>query len=372
MFFRNTDLLQGMTSNIEPYCWPYFESCWRWRVPSHQETQLILFVYQLLLVGAGIALWRHSESWFRVLLFTLNAGLFLIVSMDYRLRANEFYMLFWIQGVYLIGRRLDLTIPLAIISCYFWAGILKLNWEWLSGSVLYFPLWGIPSGWTPAACAYVVLLELVAIWGLLARRRLWRIAVLTQLGLFHLQSLSQIHWFYPLLMATFLAWFPIAASHRSTVGSRLGELARGRVPAVGYLVLVAFGALQMIPHMYSGDSILTGQGRVFALHMFEARQDCRVYASVAGAPVGSDIDLRVESLSPRLICDPIVYFNRAQNLCRAGRKSDPRFDFRLTMRSKRRTEARFTTIIDETQFCASEHEYSILMNNLWFTAGLTN
>jgi hypothetical protein len=42
------------------------------------------------------------------------------------------------------------------------------------------------------------------------RLRRWIVLLtLGQLVLFHLQSLAQIHWFYPLLMSAILSWFPL-------------------------------------------------------------------------------------------------------------------------------------------------------------------
>jgi hypothetical protein len=57
-----------------------------------------------------------------------------------------------------------------ITLCYFWAGTLKLNWEWVSGAGLYRPMWPFIGAGVVAACAYVIVLELVVSWGLLARR----------------------------------------------------------------------------------------------------------------------------------------------------------------------------------------------------------
>ncbi len=110
----------------------------------------------------------------------MNVFLIGIVSLDYRLRANEFYMLFWLNGVFLVWRHRRWAMPLLLISFYFWAGRLKLNHEWLSGSVLYGDLWFISPQYVPAACTYVVILEMVFIWGLLARHRWVRLLTLGQ------------------------------------------------------------------------------------------------------------------------------------------------------------------------------------------------
>lgn len=367
-FLWQTRLLSPTTAQVEAFCWPYFEDCWQWCLPSFVAAQLALVVYLTSILFAAAALWHGRLRLFLLLLVVANLVLFCLMSLDYRLRANEFYTLFWIQGVFVIFQYSRWAIPIAIVACYIGAGLLKLNTEWLSGSVLYAPLWGIPPEWTPEACAYVVLLELVGIWGLLSRRLRWQVPALGQLVLFHLQSLSQIHWFYPALMASILSWFVLDRILGTDDGRPdLGQFFRGSAPKGAYALLTGFLALQFVPDLYRGDSTLTGQGRVSALHMFEARQHCEVIATPA-TPGAAPRSLKLDHLSPRMVCDPLVYFNRAQNLCRSERAAAPSFDLHLLMRAKRKTDSSFTTIIDEPSFCAGQHECVLFGNNRWLQA----
>jgi hypothetical protein len=64
--------------------------------------------------------------------------------------------------------------------------MLKLNYEWLTGAVLYHPLFIIPPRFVWVACTYVVTLEMIVIGGLLAKRAWVRGLTLGQLALFHL------------------------------------------------------------------------------------------------------------------------------------------------------------------------------------------
>jgi hypothetical protein len=319
----------------------------------------------LILVGAVLAHWRFSAWWVSVV--ALNAWLFCVMSLDYRLRANEFYMLFWLNAVFLAGRARRWTIPLILISFYFWAGRLKLNYEWLSGSVLYHDLWLIPRRLTPVACAYVVVLEMVMVWGLLSRRRLVRWMVLGQLACFHIESLSQIHWFYPALMATMLAWFVFEEVIGPNEGRpTLSALLCGKAPKAAYITMVLFALFQVIPFLYRGDVTLNGQGRMFALHMFEARQVCEVSATLHylnRQPV--TIDLTLANLPPRMICDPIVYYDRIENICRAASSNLELQAVDFVMKVKRTTDQAFTTIIAEPSFCSPHRQYSLFANNSW-------
>lgn len=182
-----------------------------------------------------------------------------------------------------------------------------MNYEWLSGSVLYQALFLIPERFNWLACTYVVVMETLLIWGLLARRPALVWATLAQLGLFHAQSLTQIHWFYPSLMATILSWFVIErVVVQMPVVSSGRELVRLKAPMAIYLLLTVFAAFQLSPLLYGKDRALTGQGRLLALHMFEARQQCEVEAVLhrTDAPPET-LDLKMYGLPPRTICDTV-------------------------------------------------------------------
>ena len=99
------------------------------------------------------------------------------------------------------------------------------------------------------------------------------IAVLAPLLLFHLQSLSQIHWHYLTLMLTILSWFPLAMFvDPDKTCLTLSRLFARRALLTTYVVAGLFAVCQLVRFAYAGDAALTGQGRLWALHMLEARQ----------------------------------------------------------------------------------------------------
>lgn len=368
LFFVNVPILANLLKEAEPLCWPYFEDCWRYRLESLHGLALLALGYGGLIGAAALALARGYPRVFWITMMALNLGLAAVVSMDYRFRANEFYMLFWINGVYLVLPHRRWTVPAMIVSFYFWAGVLKLNYEWLSGAALYRPLFLIPERFNFLACSYVVVLETVLIWGVLAERRTVVAVIVTQILIFHVQSLSQIHWFYPLLMGTMLAWFGIQAACGGQSAS-LGQLVRFRAPRSTYCLLGVFGALQVAPLLYSGDRVLTGEGRLLALHMFEARQQCQVSALLRRVDGLDEMrDLQVRSLPPRSVCDPVIYFDRVSNLCRSRSVDHTLIDVDFRMRVRRMTDAEYTTIVDVASFCDKGYSYSLLWPNKWIRA----
>ena len=367
LYFLDTDALTILTKSVEPLCWPYFQSCWQVRFDTTAPIAILMFIQVLLIMTATFALATRHHRMFWILMIALNAYLLLIISLDYRFRANEFYMLLWLNVVFLFWPAKRWAIPLILMSFYFWAGSLKLNFEWLSGAVLYHDLYIFPPRLAWIACTYVVVLEMAVIWGLLARRAWVRWLVLCQLALFHDESLSQIHWFYPLLMAALLSWFVIDWMSGDNAGTvSFSSLWQGRAPRSAYVLLAIFASCQLAPFLYHGNKVLTGQGRIFALHMFEARQVCDVRAVVHNKnQMPTLVDLLLPGLPPRMVCDPIVYYDRVSNLCRTS-ATDPSFvDADFVMHARRATDAAMTTIVDEANFCSRHIRYNIFSNNNW-------
>jgi hypothetical protein len=321
--------------------------------------------YLGLIAGGFVALGSRRVAASRIFLVAANMLLFGIMSMDYRLRSNQLYMLFWLNAVFLFWPLGRWAIPLILISFYFWSGCLKLNEDWLSGAALYHELWLIPTRFTKAACIYVVALEIVMSWGLLSGRRWVRWLVLSQLALFHLESLSQIHWFYAALMATMLAWFAMETLDEETGRPALSQLLRGHAPRSAYVLLALFAVPQLAPLLYRGDTTLNGQGRILALRMFEYRPVCEVSATLHyPARQSETIDLKLADLTPRFVCDPIVYYSRVENICRS-RSETGLTDVDLFMKVKRTTDPSYRTIIDERDFCNPPRQYSVIFNNSW-------
>src|SRR6267142_2687052 len=102
-----------------------------------------------------------------------------------------------------------LLLRVLVTLFYFWAGTLKLNWEWVSGAGLYSPMWPFSGMGVVVACVYVIVLELGVTWGLLARRAWIFWTALAQFLVFHALSWQVVGFFYPLLMFAILAIFPL-------------------------------------------------------------------------------------------------------------------------------------------------------------------
>src|SRR5262249_35968838 len=146
------------------------------------------------------------------------------------------------------------------------------NHEWLSGAALYKPIWFFTGAWLPVACTYVVVLEIVLVWGLFSKKNWIFWLTMVQLGLFHIFSWPVVGFFYPTLMFALLA---IYLFDHFLVQD---EAQKRTLTWLSYAFLALFSAAQVMPHLMPGDSALTGEGRIFGVHMFDALVQCEAYA----------------------------------------------------------------------------------------------
>lgn len=358
LFWARLPLAEVLGPSATPVCWPMFEGCAEWSRHDAGFWRTVLLGYAVLAAATGSLLGgsrpRLGLASFGAL-FVVHLS---VMVQDFRLRLNQHTMLMWVGLAFLLAPNKRFTLRALVLAFYVFAGLLKLDQEWLSGAALggHRPLL-VPESLVPMACWYVVLLELVLVWGVFSPKK-WLFSVtLAQLGLFHLTSFSIVGFFYPLLMVALLSIFVLDRRFPP----RASELRRW----LAATVLLPFGLLQLLPLAMPGDSALTGQGRFLALHMFDAKLGCTATATLhfEGAP---DQHVRLRGKLPgRIACDPLVYFHLARGLCRDPSRLDPGFhDLDLQLVSQRRTGP-LVTVVDQKAFCSEPVHYSALWPNPW-------
>jgi hypothetical protein len=339
-----------------PICWPLLEGCYRWRVlPAGAIALVTIFLGIAAVVNARLFIETHRAG-LAYLVLAVTTGIKLaILLQDYRLAANQHYMALWIAAAYLFVPNRRASIPLMIVLFYVWAGLLKLGGDWLSGAALLGRRpFDMPAAWVPAACLYVVVLELGQTWALLSRRAILFWLVFAQLVLFHISSFWVVGYFYPILMFLILGLLPLMRFIEPPEGTRSRHW--------GHAVAIVFCLLQLSPRLLSSDPAITGEGRLLALNMFDAPIRCvATLTPHTGEPPANSL-LRVPYLQPRLACDPIVYLEAAKATCR-DRPGD--LDFDLTLRSKRSSRPDFSTVISLQRVCSISPRYSLLRHNWW-------
>jgi hypothetical protein len=356
-------------AGAEPICWPLVPDCGALRALSPAGVTLVLRAYFAAAVGTGLLFAsRPLVPWAYAGLVLVNALKLAIMLLDYRLRMNQHYMAFFASFAYLFVPAKRDGLRVLITLFYFWAGTLKLNWEWISGAGLYRPMWPFSGIGVVVACVYVIVLELVVSWGLLAKRPWIFWAALAQFLFFHAMSWQVVGFFYPLLMFAILAIFPVSrlVAPADAPEGLLASLLARRVAGPVYALAMLFSLLQLVPYTFPGDRTLTGEGRLYALHMFDARATCVGWADLHladGTTARRDLKLPLDT---RIGCDPIVYWNRARNLCRRRDAGLVAFqDLDLFLSSGRTSDGEMKRVIATPGFCARDDRYDPFRHNSW-------
>ncbi len=364
--------LYRLAPTADVVCWPLVPGCEMLRVLSPGQLWAITIGYGALgVVTAALFLVRRTVPVALVLLAGLVAIEVSILALDFRLRRNQHYMAFATTLTFLIMPSRRDTVRVLIVLFYVWAGALKLDMEWISGAALYKPVWFFTGPKVVIATTYVVLLELLIVWGLLARRQSWFVLAFAQVILFHVFSWRVVGYFYPVLMFGLLAIFALCRWIPAPVGSPsapllLSTLFRGRAARPVYATAAILSALQIVPYLYPGDIRLTGEGRLYALNMFDARVECEAHAQLHLR----DGSIRRENLvrfgEPRTRCDPIVIRAAGLDLCRRRARGEIEFvDLDIRMRARRATEATMRELVDLRGFCANPPSYDPFFHNEW-------
>jgi hypothetical protein len=352
---------------MDPICWPFWESCGDFRFLTVGQADGLLWAYLALALASGVAFFRARTA------RTGYAGLVLLEALhlavlvqDFRLRMNQHYMLAWIVLAFLFGPARRALLPALLASFYFWAGVLKLDYEWLSGSALYHTdrFW-IPAPLVPASCAYVVVMETVLVFGIFSRRAWLFWVTIAQLAVFHVFSWAIVGFYYPLLMFALLSVLVLARTLDGPEGWPSFDLIRRDIRLVAPLLAV-FAALQLVPYAFPGDTALTGEGRLFALNMFDARVVCEA-GLVVHRDGGKDqaLPMHPKALAQRIACDPISYFNMARAQCVRLAGTAGFRDFDLHLRSRRTSDPELRDVVDVKDFCSAGLTYDLWRPNDW-------
>ncbi len=355
-----------MTSD-DAVCWPLFPACEAVRVHlTPGGVRRIVAAYMALGVAASISFARRRTHGALATLLAASAIGTCIYLLDYRLRLNQSYMLAWVVGVFLFARRKVEALSALLVAFYVAAGFLKLTPDWLTGRALYARPWLVPESLVSASCVYVAVLEIVFAWGLLSRRAIVRRAVLAQLALFHVVSWPVVGWFYPMLMFGLLSIFAFAEHDHQTV-----TFAMLRGPSIGSVLRVVglFASMQFVPALFRGDVALTGEGRLFRLHMFDARVSCMGGAVIRvpnRAPwtvplVAGESDVRSQ-------CDPIIVLSHARRVCKEPWAQAEGVVVDVSVDAKRASDAEARPLVRIADACNSPVAYSLFHENPWIVA----
>jgi len=356
----HTDALGYLSSAAEPICWPLFPSCAGLHALSSYQLETLFRLLELASVAVALGFARPATvrlGYFG--LWALTLVKLALMTVDFRTRMNQHYMLLFITAAFLLVTNRPLFIRILVVLFYVAAAFLKLNRDWLSGASLYRPLWLVPAAYVPLAIRYSIVLELAFAWGLLARTRWLFWAAFVQLVAFHLLSSPVVGFFYPLVCLGFLTFVAVERWD----GPRPPFVPRRQLG--GALLLAAFVGLQLIPRLVSDDPALSGEGRLWALHMFDGRIECRGQLTLTHPDGHREPWPMLFTSEARTACDPIVFWGHARNACRARTEPDADFDLLVLARHASDPAGVERRLIDVHDFCRADPPYHVLRHNPW-------
>lgn len=376
VFWIESGLVSRLSVLGEAICWPFFETCAQYRFLNANQLKLVMAGYMAMGLWGALSFWSASRLPANSLaqrkkivqslvIFAATFALhFVFVFADYRLRLNQHIMIFWTALVFIFLRSKSFSLKLMVVSFYFWAGLIKFTPDWIEGYSFAGRLDHIFGSYLGLATRYVIVLELVIIWGLFAKSAWIRWLTYMQLLLFHLVSYFLVGYYYPLLMLLLTAVFPVSWIFEKRDPLKQVKL-RSLVNSGLVMVLTLFAVLQMLPLFFGRDVTLTGEGRLFALHMIDASVECKARATIKSQN-RNEVPMSLKINAPyRISCDPALFLSRARNLCEKFSKSSTTdMDWKLVSRHR---HGPWTKIVDFKNFCSIKDQvkYHVFSKNPW-------
>jgi hypothetical protein len=347
---------RAWTLESYPICWSFYQNCEWGRSFILQSSSLYIHLY-LFSILAGLLFFlsgRWKGFYFALLAATLLK--FVYTLHDYRTMGNYHYMLYLALFVYLMIPRKIFALKWFLVLCYVSSGLLRFEADWLTGAVLP-PLPGFSQKMIEISAAYVVILECIFAFLLLAKKPLWFWLGMAQFLVFHIFSYQIVGWFFPAIMLGLLSifllerFFETELSHPS-----IAELTTNfRNYNFAFTFLVIFMFVQIIPRWIYPFSAIDGAGRVLFLNMFDARTECdgRVLIHQKNGDVIERVEQSIETSirAERIKCDPVVFLAKAQDLCRKLENESTFIDLDVSLVTRRVTEARWFKTLDHRNVC---------------------
>lgn len=354
-----------------PLCWPQFPFCNDLRSFWTETTVSVhvILIAALGLLGIGSFLSQRTRLGY----FALAAGTLLKVFVqiqDFRFMGNYHYMPYWLIAIFLLIPNKRTALPWMIVAFYISAGSLKFNQEWLSGATLLRPSF-LPLELVRPLLLYAILQECLIVFGLVAQHKwFFRFAFLNFVA-FHLFSWHIVGWFYPVVMFFVLSIFPLLRRESESFFS-IEELLKSprKFPKMAGATLGLFAVINIYPHFLSGEAALTGNGRMLGLNMLDVMPTCRHNMFLRYKKSGGELETvewtnALPSLATRIKCDPIVFWNLANNLCRSESENKEFVNLDMALIAKRQTDPAYRRIFAVRDFCTKGSAPNIFLPTPW-------
>ncbi len=328
-------LFEANNSNIS--CYPFFKQC---HILSFNEVAYFKILFYSYFVISLFLILRlltsNKKRWVYFLFWTLFLFKLFFICSRYNLMGNYHLMHLALCATMVINLQSSWIYRLMLCLQYFFAGLLKINLEWSSGAALVNRSYLIPSNELYLySLSYLILFELILIWGLCSQKTYIKYLTFFQLFIIHTYSISIVGFYYPLIMIGLI--LPIFIFD---INSRK-HCDKLKPSFLAYSLPFIFILWNLFPKIASTDPAKDGEIRYFSLSMLDARVQCQIKTLKISSD-GSVTSLLPPRISNaiRVKCDPLTYNNYLQRLC----KKQNGDTYLFHVESRRTTETNFTNM----------------------------
>lgn len=329
-------------------CWPFFPNCELH--PLRGIGSAVMAGYWWISVALALFAAIHfvrgkvSYAWFTLAAAFLMKG-FLQIA-DYSFMGNYHYMPYIVVIGFLLVPGKVQHLKLQIVLFYVFAGLLKLNYEWLSGAAIPQRISWLSEPQFQTLTFLVVILELGIVLGLFVRALPARSFALLSLAAFHVFSYQIVGYFYPGVMLCLLSIFLLEFrfQFRPFHFQNLSKLSK--------IALSIFILAQLVPFLSGKDPAIHTSWRLPSLNMFDAAVKCEggIYMKRKNETIEYIPDHRA-SLAIRVRCDPAIFLSEARRICKEN-SHDPAFqNIDVFLVARRTTDKAFDVVLQERDVC---------------------
>lgn len=340
--------------NHKIYCYPFFDNCFELVSENILIFKSIFVIYLAVCIISLILSYKFNSNKLYYLLLFLTLFKFLILASRYNFMGNYHTMHLSVCLIALISRFDLFYHKITLILQYFFAGTIKLNLEWASGAALvHYSPYLFPEPLYSLSIAYVPILELILVWGLISKSQEVRVLTLVQLILFHIYSILIVGLFYPLIMLGLL--FPLIIKEYFIYTKKviLDEIQTEYVTSKKkYLLSICFITLICIWNISSKlinkDPSMDGEVRYFTMNMLDAKLECQhSLLEIKNDKSIHSVNLPTLASAIRTKCDPVVFETFLRRLC----LKNPEKKFLFFLESKRTTDTEYTKVRNYNDVC---------------------
>jgi hypothetical protein len=355
-------------------CWPFMPFCRELRPFFAASADALCFALAALAIFGLVALWWPRLQRFVLPLIWMSLAIKIFIQVqDFSLMGNfhTLTLLAWLA--YALESRTVWSLRFLLVAFYFAAGTLKIDREWLSGSVLHSFISAFRPEWLkqstlltflPFLAAWNLILEMfVSFFLLSAHRGLFALGLLLMIS-FHLLSWPIVGFTFPATMLCVL--LPLC----NLLRSEEWQAQNHAVPAFrqwrGWWPALLVVLLQLPSQLLSSDAALSGEGRFWSINMLDSHPKCAPFYIFEKADrEWFDISGLRSEMGPRLQCDPLVISEVMTSYCQQWRSEDSQTKGHAALFSRRSHQHDAVKVFSITDYCDKKIHFHPFLGNDW-------